>query len=198
MILDGWSMVAKAQLKAETLRLVLFFRLASDPVVRAWSGVGDFAIPSDLVEPGGAIYRGIGDVVGWPAVQQLINGAAERVEFALSGVTAEILQLARDDAVTVNGATVNLGFCVLDADLQRISPVAWLWEGVADVVTPSRQGDTRAVTLSVGSLFTIRKRASLNTWTDAQQRKRSATDTFCAGVASLNAGVTKRFQPRTD
>lgn len=196
-MIDGWSDTAKAQLKRETVHGVLLLRIASDPVVRAWSGVGDFPVPDDLVEEGGATYRGIGEVVGWPAVQQLINGVAERVEFALSGVTAEMLQLARDDAVIVNGATVHLGFCVLDEALQRISPVAWLWEGTADVVTPARNGDVRSITLSVGSLFTIRKRASLNTWTDAQQRRRSPDDTFCAQVASLSQGTTKRFEPRT-
>ena len=196
MIAD-WTAPERARLKGETVRMALLFRMETDPVERVWSGIGDFTIPPDLIEPSGATYSGIGQMISVPSFQQLINGQAERLEFEIASVSQEIVALARSEAITVQGAPVQLGFCVLDEGLQQITPTAWIWDGVADVVTPKAQGDIRTITLSVGSLFTGRRRGSLSYWTDAQQQQRSPGDKACSNVAGYTAETTKRFRART-
>ena len=200
--LDGWSTAAKAQVAGSVVRGVILLRIESLPILRVWSGIGDFAIPADLIETAPATFQGMGELAGLPAVSQLINGQAERADFTVSGVTAETLALATEEAGVVKGAPVNLGYCVLDEAWQILSPVAWLWEGTADVVKTDRPAvadgvPVRSVTISVGSVFTGRRRPRLGFWTDAQQRRRSAYDAFCSYVGSLSRGATKRFKPRS-
>ena len=198
--LVGWSDAAKAQLTGRLVRAAVFFRLDSDPIVRVWGGAGDFLVPVGGPETAAVLYTGMGELAELPVVSQLINGVAERVTFSVSGVFPQLLALAKADAGVIAGAACRLGFCVLDAELQRLSPIAWLWRGEADKVTvgsqPGELGPVCTVTLSVGSLFTRRKRPNLDLYTDAQQRLRSPDDAYCSNVASISQGVTKRFTPR--
>lgn len=180
----------------------VFFRMATDPVVRLWGGDGDFILPQDGVETAASeadrVYKGIGILQDIPAVQQLINGLADRLTFTLSGVSPEVLRLAEQDADEVRGARVNLGFIRLDADLQPVLPMLWLWEGEADVVPVSRtsQGDgsaIRTIGISVGTMDTNRKRPKFETYTPINQKRRSPTDKFCDFVPLYNAGSTKKW-----
>jgi hypothetical protein len=194
--LPGWDAAAQAQLEKGIVRPVVFFRMATPTPLRLWSGAGPFAVPSDTVEPGGATYEGVGDLVGLPAVQQLINGQADRVQFALSGATAEMLAMADEEAADIRAAEVRLGFCALDAAWQPLAPVVWLWSGEADSIevqrTAAEGGEVaRTMSLSVGSIFTGRRRASPSYYSDAEQRRRSADDRFCERVSIYSAGSTK-------
>lgn len=196
MSLPGWDGAAQAQLEKGIVRPVVFFRMATPTPLRLWSGAGPFAVPSDTVEPGGATYLGVGDLVGLPAVQQLINAQGERVQFALSGISAETMALADEDADEVRGAVVRLGFAVLDAGWQLLSPVAWLWTGEGDSVDVQRAAGedgsvVRTVSLSVGSMFNSRRRARLSYYSDAEQRRRSPDDRFCERVSLYTASTTK-------
>lgn len=174
---------AAVQIAGGTVRPGVFLRIDSDPPIRLWSGVGRFAVAADAIEIEGGDYDGFGEVIGLPALQQLINGLAERVEFALSGIDAEILALAAGDAASVEGRAVHLGLTVLDSDWQAISPMAWLWEGEADLLTTRRQGAgdeaERTVTLSVGSIFTGRRRPRPTFFIDSDQKAISPDDRFC-------------------
>lgn len=198
MSLPGWSDAAQAQLSGSTVRPSVMLRIdATTGPLRLWGGVGPLQIPADAVESEPATYSGMGVLTGLPAVSQLANGLAERVEFKLSGVTPAIRALAADGADTVRGVSVRLGFMVFDADWQALSPVAWLWEGTADVVKSTRKANARTISLSVGSMFNSRRRPAVGYWTDAQQRERSADDAFCDHVAVYTAGTTRRFKPRS-
>lgn len=179
---------------------VILFRLASTDPVRIWSGNGDILIGPDAVEPVAIIYRGAGELLNMPAVLQLINGTAERVEFSISGVTAKILALALSERDSVYGAEARIGTLALDADLQPDSPVLWEWRGIADVITlridPVKDGGhTRQLTLSVGSADTARSRPDLSYFTDADQRRRSSDDAIFDHVAGIAASTTRRFGP---
>jgi hypothetical protein len=178
--------------------LAIFFRLATDPVVRLWSGPGDFQIPSDGIEPGGAIYKGVGTLQGLPQLQALVNGVAERVTFGLSGVDADVMEMADSESQIVRNKTVNVGIAPLDANLQIIGTVAWLRSYEADVLAVDRTSDKdgkaqRTVSLSVGSAFTGRRRPPIANFTDADQKRRSPDDRFCERTPLYSQGVLKTW-----
>lgn len=175
-------------------------RIDSDPVCYLWTGLGSLETPADAADPFGATWLGAGHLIGVPALQALINGVAQRVTFALSGVNAETLRLATEDKNSVKGADVRVGRVEFDADWQLVGGAAWEWLGVADALRiSSRYGDrtrVRSIVLMVGSADTMRSNPRFTYWTDSSQRLRSADDAFCDHVAMISAGVTRRMGPR--
>lgn len=172
----------------------VLFRIASDPPARVWSGVNLIEIPADAVESAPARYLGGGNLVNIPDLDQVINGTASRVEIVISGVTAEALRLAMEDAASVKGAKCHVGDVYLDDDWQIVA-VEWLAVLRADFLTTAHQGASRSITLSLGTDGTDRSRAPINRWTDADQRRRSPTDRFCDHVAGISSGTSRRFGP---
>jgi len=186
---------AAAMSALQAPRYSLFFLLKTKTgFVRAWLGVGDYDLPADDVDQTGGTYLGIGLVGDIPALRQLVGGLAERVEFTLNGADEITLSLADEDAAEVRSAQVNVGVIFFDEDWQQADEIAWLWDGTADVPAVDRDATeteiTRRVTLSVGSGFTDRTRPQLAFYTDAEQKRRSPTDTFCARVASYSVDST--------
>lgn len=175
-------------------RYSVLVRFGMAEPVRAWAGIGDLTIPADDVELSGATYLGVGILGSVPALRQLVGGIAERLEFSLSVPSGEIFALADDEASTVRSAPVDVGIIFFDEDWQQ-SEVAWLWNGTADVPSVSRTTSglevTRTVKISAGSAFTDRTRPQFTYYTNADQTRRSATDTFCARVDlySINSTI---------
>jgi hypothetical protein len=132
-----------------------------------------------------------------PALNQLINGQAGRVDFQLSGValTGEAAALASTSAADIRGALVNVGFFAFDANWQIGTPVLWPWQGEADSLTIERQGDaktaTRTMKFSVGTALTGRRRPFVNYFTDSDQRQRSADDAFFSEIRGYSGQSTK-------
>lgn len=182
-----------------TYRRSYLFRLGSDPVCRLWTGIGWLDTPADIVEPLGARWIGAGEIVSLPALQALINGAAGRYTFGLSGVADESLRLALQDRNTVEGADLRIGYVDFD-DAWQVAAVVWEWLGIADVLTvessSSGQGRTRSIALSVASSDTRRSNPQLGFFTAADQNRRSPTDKFCDQVAAISQRVTRRFGPK--
>lgn len=195
--MNPFGPAAAAQLAGGIVRPAIFFRTATDPVVRLWAGIGDIEVAADLIETDTAIYKGIGDLGNIPALQQLINGTATRVDFTVSGIGPTGLRLADEDAPQVRGRTVNIGFRTLDKDWQPSMPMAWVWEGESDVITLDSRldGDRRieTLTLSVGSLFTGRRRPRYKHYTDQEQRRRSPDDRLCDRVNLYSQAYTKTW-----
>lgn len=182
------------------MRESILIRIASDPPARLWGGVGDIEVPADAVEAEPAIYSGGGELISAPDFQQLINGIAERLEFEVSGVTAETIRLALEDAPSVKGAKVHLGTIRFSDDWQQDGAVEWEAVFRADSLTVGSRGDgarrTRTITLSVGTDDTGRSFAPLSFFTDADQRRRSATDAIFSHVAGISGGTSRRFGPK--
>lgn len=182
-----------------TYRRSYLFRLGSDPVCWLWTGLGNLDTPSDVVDPSGARWSGAAELLSIPALKALINGAAGRYTFTLSGVSAETLRLALSDRDSVDGAEVRIGYVDFDAHWQ-IQAVVWEWRGLADVLTvesqPSERGRTRTIGISVASSDTRRSNPQLGFFTAADQAKRSPTDRFCDQAASISQRVTRRFGPK--
>lgn len=180
---------------------VYLFRLEADPPAYVSSAVGDLDVPGDnLVGPAITRYRGIGTLTGIPTLQNLINGVADRAEFTLSGVDAIALRYAREDKDSIPGSIVRIGSVPIGRDGQVSGPVDWEWEGIADTISQSSQGQesgkrTRSITISVGTATVSRSTASLSSFTDADQRKRSADDAFFSYIAGI-VDTTRRFGVR--
>jgi hypothetical protein len=179
------------------------FRLEANPPAYLWSGVGDLDVPGDaLVGSATTRYSGIGTLTGIPVLQNLINGTADRAEFTLSGVDALAMQYAHEDSGTIPGSIVRIGSVPLGDDGQVAGPTDWEWEGVADTIAVSSQGQdgggrVRSVTISVGTATVARSTASLSSFTDAIQRQLFPTDAFFSHIAGINAGTSRRFGVRS-
>lgn len=184
-------------LDGDTQRIGVFFRLATDPVIRLWLGVGPCAVGINTEDPSGAIYSGLGELINVPPVQQLINGVAERVEFSVSGVSENVLRLASTEANDVKGAACALGVGVFDKNWQFLGSPKWLFNGTADYVSLSQQsgegGAIRTISLSVGSLFTGRRRRGYSYLTDQDQQARRPGDRFCERTVLYSREHEKRW-----
>jgi hypothetical protein len=176
------------------MRQSVLLRIAADPIARVWSGVGDLDIPADIVEPSLARYLGGGQLVNIPELEQVINGTASRIEITVSGVNAQTLALATEEAESVKGAACHIGIAYFDADWQ-LDDVEWIAVLRADFLTTARQGNTRSITISIGTDDTDRSRAPVAFWTDADQRRRSPTDRFFDHIAGISSGTSRRFGP---
>ena len=181
----------------------IFFRMDTAPAVRLWAGVGDYRVPADVVETDSmAYYLGAGQLMGLPTVQNLINGVEERVSFTLSGaaINADVTRLADDEADQIRGVDCSIGIRRYDQFDQPSGPARWVWHGIADSISitqaPATIGQgSRAIGLSVAGLFTFRQRPKPAYWTNIDQRRRSADDSFCDNVASLSMDKTKLWKP---
>jgi hypothetical protein len=78
----------------------------------------------------------------------------------------------------------------------------WIWEGEADVPRVSRQSVAgedgsfqvvRSMSLSVGSVFTGRRRANLSFMNGVDQRRRSSDDAFCDRASVYSSGTTRKW-----
>lgn len=194
------SLTVAQALASQSPRIGVFFRLHLDPVVRLWLGVGHCKAGIDATDGAGATYKGLGTMLNLPAFTQLVNGAADRVEFRLSGVPSEIMALASQEATDeVKGAALLVGVGVFDADWQLIAQPTWIKRYIADFVRvemeSATEGITRTVVLSARSFLTGRRRPGLSYWTDADQQALHPGDRFCERTA-LYSQETSKAWPR--
>lgn len=188
-----------AQIDGHLIRRSVLMYVATDAPIRAWTGIGNFDHPGDDVDLTGGPYLGLGEMQDIPALQQLVNGVASRIELSLSGVDDRIVALADSEAAEVRSKVVTLGLQFFDEAWQPLGDTLWIWDGEADVIRTDSNSDpgfgrTRVVTLSVGSLTTGRRRPRLNHFTRAQQRRRSPDDAFC-DLTGLYSGDTELKWP---
>lgn len=177
-------------LDSDTQRLGFLFRLDTDPTpTRFWLGVGDCPVAANAFDATGATYSGLGQLLDLPVLQQLINGVADRVSINASGVSADVAILASAESDTIKNRAVNIGLLIFGPDWAQLGPPIWLWSGFADFVTLDQSADTskggfiRTIGLSIGSLFTGRRRRGLSYLTDQDQQLRHPGDKFCERTA---------------
>jgi hypothetical protein len=135
-----------------------------------------------------------------PAFQQLVNGVAERVEFALSGVDATMAALAASEASEVKGVALLLGVGAFDTDWQMAGTPIWLKRLTVDYLSIAqdpirgpKDETIRAIKLSARSFLTGRRRPANSFYTDAEQQSRSAGDRFCERTGLYSAEVVKTW-----
>ncbi|MBR0695943.1 hypothetical protein [Bradyrhizobium lablabi] len=178
----------------------IFFRLDTVPPVRLWLGFGNIAPGINVLDPEGAVYAGFGALRDIPTINQLLNGSAERVEFALSGTDADILSLVSDDDVErVKGRRATVGFALMATDWSLLGQVHWCAFYVADYLELAQQPSdatqqiVRTVSLSCGSRFTGRRRPSLSYFSDQDQQRRFPGDLFCSLTKQYAHGFNKQW-----
>jgi hypothetical protein len=175
------------------------FRIETDDPATFWSGDGNLLLPADDVLPADTLVPGAGQLVSIPDLEALINGKAQRLDVTLSGVSADTVALAADEAPQVPGAPVWIGRVRFDAAWQ-IASVEWEWSGEGRKLSVSSQdgdgGRSRSLILSVAAGDTRRRRAPVAYFTAADQQREFPTDTFFSHVAGISAGSTRRWGPR--
>jgi hypothetical protein len=179
-------------------RIGIFFRLSVDPIVRLWLGVGNCDAGIDVADGAGATYSGLGEMVNLPSLTQLVNGAADRVEFHLSGVSRRVLQLASSESDEVKGAALLVGIGVFAADWQLITAPTWLRRFTVDYLSvqfenPSDGTPVRTITLSARTMLTGRRRPGLSYFTDRDQQAKSPGDAFCERSVLYSQDATKTW-----
>jgi len=168
-----------------------------------WLGFADIATAPDVFDVAGQVYSGLGELRNIPALASLVNGTADRVTFALSGVTDQIAALASAEARTVILKRMTIGVCQFDQDWQIVDPgIQWVWAGWSDFVIFTRGTDqagiiTQSVGVQVSTLFTRRRKASFRYWTLAETQRDNPGDLFWERTKLYARGTSKvwpRFQ----
>ena len=182
----------------------VFLRIGTNPVARAWSGVGGFTLPPDAVETEGGRYLGCGWMQNLPAIEVLLNGAAESVTFNVSGVDDRTVALV-DDAHGVRGVPAHLGVMFYGPRWTR-TPVQWFrrWRvdmvGSREIAVSSDGMDAEAVSMSVsltlGSERTSRRVGQPALWTHAEQQRLHPGDNSLSLVGRLGADATRPWPPK--
>lgn len=203
MILSSNELLA---LQSGPPNLAIFVRLAMTPVLRCWLGVGDIRPGLNALDPDGVLYHGFGQLMNVPALQQLINGAAERIDITLSGIDDGILALA-GFANAVQGKACDIGLGIMGTDWKLLGAIHWCRHYTADFlamsITPAGDpsGQTiKAATLSIGSLTTGRKRPTHSYFTNQDQQARSLVvnptlplDRFCERTPQYSITGSKQW-----
>lgn len=190
-----------AALESGMQRIGVFFRLATDPAVRLWTGIGKIEPGVNTLDVSGAEYVGFGELKDVPEFNQLVNGAAQRVEFVLSGVSGPVLAAASgSDAEEVKGKPVSVGLGIFSPTWALLGSVKWFANYTADYLSVEQsatedplQPIVRTVKLSCGSLMTGRRRASFGYLSDQDQQARSPGDEFCSLVSRYAHGFSKAW-----
>jgi len=186
-----------AELAGGSPRVGVFFRLEVDPAFRFWLGIGDCLAGIDAQDGAGETYSGLGQMIGLPALQQLANGAADRVEFKLSYVSQRVAALASSEHADVKGALFRVGIGLFDAQWQLVEQPQWLKTFTIDFLSIERdqtQGEAVwTLSLSARSLFTGRRRPGLGFWTEADQQARHPGDKFCQRSVLYSIDVQKAW-----
>lgn len=186
------SYAERTALASGSYYIAIFIRLAVAPVLRCWLGLGPIKPGVNTLDPDGVVYEGYGQALNVPAMKQLINGTAERIETGLSGLDNRILELATY-ANVVHGKTHDIGIGIMGPDWALLGSVHWVKHYVADYltmsVTPAQdiEGETvKTATLSSRSLMTGRMRPNWSYFNFKDQHARSALvnptlppDRFC-------------------
>ncbi|MBO9631173.1 MAG: hypothetical protein J7516_17350 [Shinella sp.] len=175
--------------------LGLFVRLETAPSLHIWFGVHDIPARFDGIDPSGTVYLGGGRLIGLPALEVMMMGASDVVDFTLSGVDPATGTRLLDSIPAVRGVAVHVGLTTLDDYYQPMTNVIPFWQGTAARLSESMatvsgdQQPTLSLGLSVVTGDNTRSRSSRALWSDAQMKAKYPTDDFCKGTARLARGV---------
>lgn len=175
-------------------------RIDCDPAALLWAGYYPLALPADaVIATGGEVALGGGELVSVPDFQLLIGGTAQRLDFAVSGVSAETVRLALEDAPSVRGARVDIGIIHFNEDWS-VAEVEWENTFEARSLKVSRSAEqngqaTRTISLTIVQGDSRRSRSINAFFTDADQRRKSPTDAIFSNVGAINGGTSRRFGP---
>jgi hypothetical protein len=168
--------------------LGVFFRLGTDPALHLSFLTGDMKIRmSTTLDDAGTVYFGCGRLQNIPDLMVLTNGIADTYTFTLNGLDPTMTARMLDSAPEVLGARLTVGIAPLTDRWQPATSIVQIWTGVADFLSESMPPETDPLKNRTQSLSLVamsgdqsRQRQDLATYSDAAQRARSPTDSFCS------------------
>jgi len=175
-----FNATAAAAAAGRTVRaaLLVHFDFVDTPK-RVWAG------PFNVVA-GGFTWEGLGEFGSIDGLEQIIGANAPQTTFTLSGVSPDIVALARNQSSHVKGrdVTVYIQFC--DDGWQTLDDMYAVWSGVLDQMRYSGSGPSlRTVTCTAEGLWTNRRRPAWGLYTDRDQNQRFPGDRGLEQVSDL-------------
>lgn len=165
--------------------LLVHFDFEDDPK-RFWMGCFDLVA-------GGETWQGFGDLVAIDGLDQIRGMSAPKATFTVSGISPDIVALARDQSDKVKGRDVTVYLQFFDEEWQTLDDPVVVWIGILDVMTYSAQGpNVRSIQVSAEGLWTGRRRPVFARYTDRDQQGRFPGDLGCSQVAD-NVSKTLRW-----
>lgn len=158
--------------------LLVFFDFLEDPM-RVWPGSGPLIA-------GGYEWSGLGEIGSIEGLEQAIGTVAPTTTFNLSGVSPEIVTLARQSSDRVKGRAAVVYIQFFDAEWQPLDQPYAVWTGVLDQMKYMASGPSqRTVTVSAEGLWTNRRRPKYGLYTDRDQKARFPGDRGLELVTTL-------------
>lgn len=175
-----------------TVRIALLVELQfRSATMRLWDGAGKKTVA-------GVEWQGVGGFGSVEGLQQLRTTESQKITLKLSGVTADMIALAKASRADVEGRPCYIWTQLFDADWQPVGPRIATYRGLMQRIKLERQGardldgGMRACALEVENPFAARARPPNGRYTDADQQSRYPGDTFCSYVP-LQQGMTLRW-----
>jgi hypothetical protein len=165
---------------ARTVRaaLLVFFDFEGDPK-RVWAGPG-------IITAGGYTWDGLGEFGTIDGLEQAIGVVAPQTTFTLSGVSPDIVALARNQSDLVKGRDVTVYIQFFDENWQPLDEMYAVWSGILDQMKYSAIGPIqRTVTVTAEGLWTNRRRPVWGLYTDRDQNQRFPGDRGLEQVSDL-------------
>lgn len=176
----------------------IIFHVGGDDPATLWGGHGDLPLPADSVLDDPTVALGGPELLDVPDIEMVLNGAAQRFDITLSGISDTSMRLAIEQALTLPGTPAYIGRAVFDAAWQLVG-VVWEWEGevrkLAVQSDANESGRTRSLSVTLAHGDTTRSRAAFAFFTDAEQRRGYPDDAAFSHVAGINAGTSRRWGP---
>lgn len=144
--------------------------------LQLWSGVGDKDWDSRT-------WTGAGHVLDVSAVKEDRSRRFKEMTFTLSGLDAANISLVENEDYQDRPAHVWFG--LLDADGAVVADPTEVFQGEVDVIRDRDEGETATIVCTVSIEDTAQERARNTRYTDQDQRRIDATDTFFAYVTEI-------------
>jgi hypothetical protein len=164
--------------------------------LRLWLGVNDVPHRFASIETEDSTYHGGGRLQTVPDFDVIINGAAERIEVTMEGVSAEAAAQIDLANPQVHGKRVFVGMAAFDRHWQKDTDIFALSHWIADYYSVSgsiavgSEPQTRTLVLSCSSGEIGRSRPRRATYTDPQQKFRYPDDDYCKNVMRYDRGFS--------
>lgn len=161
------------------LALLAWFDFEDDPRWY-WTGFGPLRTSDNQ------LWDGTNEVASISGLAMPLGTSAQQVTFALSGVSARVAALARQQSARVKGRDCAVFIQIFNEDWSLRGPRRHVWSGALDVMTYKFDGaGTYTVELTAENIWAGRRKPPFGFYTDADQQARFPGDIGCQFVASL-------------
>lgn len=148
-----------------------FEALLDGGALRLWTGSGDKTIDSNT-------YTGAGALIGVGEMSEVIDLTAQSVTVTLSGLDSSVLTAALSENYQGRVANIYVGE-------RSVSDVMLAFSGYLDTMSPSDDGATSSLTVTIESKLADLQRPRIRRYTKESQKALYPGDTFFDWTADL-------------